>query len=155
PYEIIHSPLPPISKQMNNYNYASRTKRLLNWIIDSLIISIIWFLLFISASKIVIALGLLDLIEEGKTYDLNYTILPVLFLYYLILEGSFKTTIGKLITRTKLVQVNGENIHFFNVLIRTICRLIPFDPLSYLKDNPVGWHDSLSKTRLLNKKTKR
>jgi len=34
---------------------------------------------------------------------------------------------------------------------RTLCRLIPFDALSFLFNDSVGWHDTLSKTRIVNK----
>ncbi len=139
---------------MNNFKYASRSKRILNGIIDGLIILIIWGTLVISFAPKMMKMGLFDWMEEGKTYDLSYTIAPIHFLYYLILEGFFKTTIGKIITRTKLIKFNGAQIHFGDALARTIYRYIPFDPLTYLSEHPVGIHDSLSNTRLLNKNSK-
>ena len=139
---------------MNSNNYASQLKRFKNWTIDGLIILTIWKSLSILVTPYLIKLGLLDWMEEGKTYDFSLTILPVYFLYYLMLEGFFKTTIGKIITMTKLININGKPITFRNALKRTIYRFIPFELLSYLSDYPVGLHDSLSNTRLLNKKQK-
>lgn len=137
---------------MNNYEYASRLQRFLNWTIDGLIITILWFVLFNLVVPYLIQMGIFDWMKNGETYNLTFTILIIYFLYYLILEGFFKTTIGKLITRTKLMKPNGGQINFGNVITRTICRFIPFELLSYLSKNPVGFHDSLSNTGVFGKK---
>jgi uncharacterized RDD family membrane protein YckC len=152
-----HSPgtLAPIAKKiMNNYNYTSRLKRFLNWIIDGLVVLILWISLFLLFGSIMAQYELFDRIEQDITIDLGIAILPIYLLYYLILEGIFKTTVGKLITNTKLTNINGDRVNLGNVLIRTICRVIPFEPLSYLSENPVGLHDTFSNTRVLNKNDK-
>ena len=136
---------------MTNIDNASQTKRLLNWIIDGLTITIIWLILFILIGKLLISSGLLDSMEIGKNYDLSLTVFIVIFFYYLIFETIFKTTLGKLITRTSLTQFNGDTVRFRQILIRTICRFIPFEQLSFLTKNPLGWHDSISETRVVTK----
>jgi hypothetical protein len=68
--------------------------------------------------------------------------------YYLILEGAFRTTIGKIITNTKVVGVDGTRVE--EVFTRTICRIIPFESLSFLFIKN-GWHDSISKTTVIDK----
>jgi len=136
---------------MNNYDYVSRIKRFLNWAIDGLVISIFGIVSFISIAPMIIKYGFFDWIEKDITYDLTFTILPIYLFYYLIFEGLFKTTIGKIITKTRLIKLNGERINFGNALTRRICRFIPFEQLSYLSKNPVGLHDNFSNTRLLNK----
>jgi hypothetical protein len=38
-----------------------------------------------------------------------------------------------------------------HLLGRTFSRIIPFEPFSFLdKNHPVGWHDSLSGTRVVS-----
>ena len=49
-----------------------------------------------------------------------------------------------------MINVIGTRVSFGKVIIRTICRLIPFEVLSFFDDRPVGLHDSFSNTRLLN-----
>jgi len=139
---------------MTSIKSASQTKRLLNWIIDGLIITFIWMILFIAIAKLLISSGLLDSMEIEKKYDLSFTIFIVIFLYYLISETLFKTTVGKLLTRTSLTQFNGEEVRFRHILTRTICRFIPFEQLSFLAKKPLGWHDSLSETRVVDKNKK-
>lgn len=67
--------------------------------------------------------------------------------YYVFFEAVFQRTLGKLITKTKVVDMEGKKPTFWRVVGRTFCRLIPFEPLSYLFGGfPIGWHDSISKT---------
>jgi uncharacterized RDD family membrane protein YckC len=136
---------------MKEYNNASTIKRFINWIIDSLVIGALWLGLFILTGKLIAKYGVPDWIEVGKNYDLSLTLLFTFLPYYLIFEGVFKTTLGKLITRTKIVRLDGNNIKFHNGLARTLCRLIPLEPFSYLFKKEFGWHDSITDTRVVNK----
>lgn len=70
----------------------------------------------------------------------------VLFLfYYTIFEHTFSKTPGKFITKTILLTEDGNRPSFQTVLIRSLCRLIPFDAFSFLFSDS-GWHDKFSKT---------
>ena len=68
------------------------------------------------------------------------------------MESLTGRTMAKLITRTKVVMENGDKPTFEVILTRTLCRLIPFNWISFLGDDGVGWHDSLSKTRVISVK---
>jgi uncharacterized RDD family membrane protein YckC len=138
-------------EKMRDYTNASTIKRFLNWIIDSLVIGVLWLGLFILTGKLIAKYGVPDWIEVGKKYDLSLTLLITFLPYYLIFEGVFKTTLGKLITKTKVIRLNGNSIRFHNGLARTLCRLIPLEPFSFLSKNKFGWHDSLTNTRVINK----
>lgn len=136
---------------MNSIKIASNTKRFINWTIDSISISILWLILL---PVIVITLkkvGLLENLKVGQTMDLKFTLLPIAFSYYIILEGIFQTTLGKLITRTKIIRLDNEKVNFIDILLRTLCRFIPLEQLSFLSENPVGWHDRISETRIIKK----
>ncbi|GGG96271.1 hypothetical protein GCM10011416_12530 [Polaribacter pacificus] len=68
------------------------------------------------------------------------------YLYYLIFEFAFGQTIGKMITKTKVIDAKTqEKPSLSSVLIRTLARLIPIDFLSYFISSN-GIHDRLSKT---------
>ena len=45
---------------------------------------------------------------------------------------------------------NGEEPKPKAIMIRSLCRLIPFDALSFLGTNGKGWHDNLSNTYVVD-----
>ena len=67
------------------------------------------------------------------------------FGYYVFMETKFQKTIGKFMTKTKVVNKNGTIPKGGDILRRTFCRLIPFDRVSYLFTQN-GFHDRLSET---------
>jgi uncharacterized RDD family membrane protein YckC len=72
------------------------------------------------------------------------------FVYYAVLEATFGWTLGKLVTGTRVVAVDGGRATVMQILGRTLARFIPFEPLSFFgRGAPVGWHDSLSDTRVI------
>ena len=93
-------------------------------------------------------LGLTDLIE-----DTNETLLGYIFylLYFMFFEGIWGKTPAKWFSKTKVVMFDGSKPPFANTMGRSLARLIPFEPFSFLSSkNPVGWHDKLSKTLVIN-----
>jgi hypothetical protein len=72
--------------------------------------------------------------------------IPFFIFYYIILEGIFNTTAGKCATNTTIVNEIGERPNFGQIIGRTFCRLIPFEPFSFFKAGARGWHDSLPNT---------
>ncbi|MCC2547084.1 RDD family protein [Hymenobacter sp. BT175] len=73
----------------------------------------------------------------------------LLSLYYFVLEATTGRTIGKLFTRTRVIMADGSRITTRAALIRSLCRLIPFEAFSFLGDPESGLHDRLSKTRVV------
>ncbi|MBP4139426.1 RDD family protein [Flavobacterium geliluteum] len=131
---------------------ASTGKRFLNYIIDMIFFVIVMYLfgLFLG---ILIALGF-----EGISFwmqglgDLGWNLIGVtiLLVYYTLIEGFFGRSVGKFITGTVVVDENGEKINFVSALKRSLCRLIPFDGLSFFGSR--GWHDSITDTYVVEKK---
>ena len=72
----------------------------------------------------------------------------VYLFYYFIFEFVKSQTIGKIITKTVVVDMNNLKPSFARVLLRTLLRLNPFDGYSYLFGQEQGGHDLISKTRL-------
>ena len=60
-----------------------------------------------------------------------------------------------LIARNFFVTINAlvynENIHYTDSILYIFIRLIPFEILSFLGMPARGWHDSISKTFVVNK----
>ncbi len=116
--------------------------RLINWLLDTLV-CLILFIIFIK------------LTFQNKPNDSTLRVFKYYFLllnavYYFSMEFIFKTTIGKIITRTKVVGENNEEIKFKNILIKTLVRFIPFEGISVIfNDDNLTLHDTLSKTKLI------
>ena len=69
------------------------------------------------------------------------------FVYFFFMELVYGKTVGKFITKTKVVDYKKQKPKTNQILIRSLCRLIPFEPFSFFfGERPIGWHDTLSKT---------
>ena len=121
-------------------NIANSTLRSINFIIDIVAI----FLIYISIVYII--QKLFNIISTREILFVNRTtVLVVFILYFILAENMFQKTLGKVITKTKVVNLDGEKPNFVDITIRTFSRLIPFDGISYLYSIS-GFHDKLSKT---------
>lgn len=121
-------------------NLASTGQRVGNFIIDMIAAYVLLFVL----------LGVMGLsfTELGQGESIVYE-LGTRLLYYLVLEAAFGKTLGKMITRTHVVDMNGDKPNLAIIIGRTLSRVIPFDALSFLSGRP-GWHDTISGTRVVN-----
>ncbi len=73
------------------------------------------------------------------------------FAYFIFFESIWQKTPAKWITKTKVVDMNGNKPSFLRILGRSLTRFIPFEPLSFLFSKyPIGWHDSFSKTYVVS-----
>ena len=122
---------------------ASRTKRFLNTIIDT----IVYFVL-ITVFFVIVGFLSPDLINN----ELLVGLLPYLlmFLYFVVLEGAFGWTPGKLVTGCRVVTAEGGKIGWGKALGRSLCRFIPFEAFSFLGAEARGWHDSIPGTYVVN-----
>lgn len=83
---------------------------------------------------------------------LGYYQVYVMLCYFPIVEGIFKTTIGKHIFRLHIEFKNMKYHPIFYATIRTITRMIPFESISFLfNKNQYMWHEILSKTKTVKK----
>lgn len=120
--------------------YAGKGARFANYIIDIIGFYVLTFLVaFVAAS---LAPGSFDPDSALFSYGLSFL---VYFIYFTVFESSFGKTPGKFITRTHVVTEDGERPTTKNIMGRTLCRMIPFEPFSFL-GSYTGWHDTISKT---------
>jgi uncharacterized RDD family membrane protein YckC len=70
------------------------------------------------------------------------------YAYYFLMEYYLGKTLGKFLTKTLVVDVYGNKPSAREIAIRTLCRAIPFDSLSFVIATD-GWHDGLSGTRVV------
>ena len=135
---------------------ASSGQRLLNYIIDNII------------TNYVIGLGsgfllgaAVAMISQELAYDMFvtqtsfigifgiYMIVIVNYLiYYTFCEKVFNgVTLGKLITGTKAIRQDGLALTWKDAFMRSLCRLVPFEPFSALGNWP--WHDRWTNTMVI------
>ena len=130
-------------KQKVDKNVVGSGIRFANFLIDF----IVWLILAFIISFII---GLfVQPTDQGIITLFGYVLIFGTFIgYYAIMEIKFQKTVGKFVTKTKVVKMNGEKPENGDIITRTFCRLIPFDRLSFLFVKN-GIHDFLSKTKVV------
>ena len=145
PYEApSHSSMPPqVPWQPLEVIPVGKGLRLANFVID----------VFITQLGIGFMIGIFAAVILGDRSDeflnsplLNLSFYLILPTYYILMEGLFGRSLGKLITGTKVVDSFGHKPSFGKIIGRSFARLIPFEAFSFLGDTGRGWHDSLTDT---------
>ena len=122
------------------------TTRFANYIIDRILI----FGLNIGVIVLIAQYDPFFILNMGKVEE--YLIGGLFFVvYYIVLESTTQASIGKLITGTKVVNMKGEKPSFGQIIGRSFARLIPFEAFSFLGSGAIGWHDTMTKTRVVKK----
>ena len=122
-----------------NSQKASILKRMLNFIIDTGIIIVLMYFFYVSLS------------ELPRLFT-KFIILTY-FGYYIYFEHKYQKTIGKYITKTKLVNVDGEKATMTQIVQRTFSRLLPFDPFTFFfPKRDMEFHDVFTNTKVINDK---
>lgn len=115
---------------------SSTGKRFINHILDTIIFTLL------------MAKHIFFLAERWQTNSspllLAGVVLLMIFMYYFLMELLFLATPGKLFSSCRVIDQHGEDPGFFKILVRTLCRFIPFDNLSFIFN--ANWHDQLSTT---------
>ncbi len=136
---------------------ASQGKRFINYLIDSVVLQVLGamsgFMIgaVYGASKVA-ANQRITPDDQFQMQVAGFFIgLIVSICYFTFLECVFNRTIGKFLTGTMVVRADGGPPTFGQILGRSFARLIPFEPFSFFSGSyPVGWHDSLSGTRVVS-----
>jgi len=136
---------------------ASQGKRFLNFIVDTIVVQIVsqglGFIVGILYAVIKMSGG-------GSIGQEDIALLQVVGFfvgicsvlgYYVLMESLFQRTVAKFLTGTIVVNNEGLRPTFKQIVGRSLARCIPFEPFSFFsKQPPIGWHDSLSKTLVVN-----
>jgi|SRR5687767_1372652 len=148
-----------LSDELNSYikyTEASLGKRFLNFVVDNLLMR--YGLSYLTGS--LIGYMMVTLAPEF-TYKLfndessfGFILLAYIFsvvnylIYYTFCEKVFRGyMLGKLISGTRAVRQDGEELTFKDAILRSLVRLIPFEPLSALGRKP--WHDTWTNTMVV------
>ena len=130
---------------------AGKWRRLFNWILDHIAIMgvvVIFTIIFIVVGGDAALLW----VDNMGFWEEQLLGMGSLLTYYTLMEGMFGVTLGKLITRTRVVNEQGAPPTWRQAALRTLTRMIPFEPFSLLfSDDGVarGWHDRWPRTRVV------
>lgn len=124
------------------YKFASIGQRLLNVIVDIVAFYIVTFIAGVVAGLIGAAMqSNSDRVLPGVVQLIFlFAFLAIYVLYYTLLEGSKGKTLGKLLTKTKVVQIDGSPLGYKKAFVRSLCRLVPFEFISVFFGG-LMWHD--------------
>jgi uncharacterized RDD family membrane protein YckC len=135
------------------YEEASTNQRVLNFIVDSLLIRfaltyatgfVLGYLFYALSESFYNAV----FFNEDKiiTALINYVIGALIYVvYYTFCEKVFNgVTLGKLVTGTKAVGEDGQALTFKQTLLRSLSRVVPFEAFSAMWGAP--WHDTWTNT---------
>jgi len=134
---------------------ASTGKRFANMILDIIGFYILFFMLSIVffASNPDAAQEYAENADSGSSPFTVYLIAYLILIsYYTLLETVLKgKSFGKLITGTRAVnESDGSRISFSTALLRSLCRIVPFEAFSALGGHP--WHDKWTNTLVIDEK---
>ena len=134
---------------------ATKSIRFANFVIDYICILIVGGSVGVAIallSELTGSYGVYEVLVLNENVVIEYTFGYFLWLlYYISFEALTKgRTLGKYITKTKVVLYDGSEPTFNEILVRSLCRLIPFEQFSFLGENGKGWHDSISKTYVID-----
>jgi uncharacterized RDD family membrane protein YckC len=128
---------------------ATQQQRFANYLVDLLvqyILVTILTLLIAIVSNYFETYSLVFWIENAGRLEQYFIGAIVALFYYSISEIFLSKSIGKFITKTIVVDENGNKVCPEIILKRTLCRLIPFEHFSFFSGNNRGWHDTISNT---------
>lgn len=134
---------------LNDYSIelpATVGQRLANYLIDTVVMYIFMFVAFV-------ILGTLSYLSAANEILLAFTLVLMIFIvifgYYILFEGSAKgKTVGKMLSKTRVVGLDGQPISYSTAFIRTLIRMIPFEFLSVFMGGQM-WHDKWTNTKLI------
>lgn len=137
---------------------ASQAQRFGNWLIDNLLMrfGLSWlsgYVVGYTLAKFFPGFYIEMITTKGFEWFFTLYLIAFLnyFVYYSFCEKVFRGyTLGKLITRTRAVLENGEELTWKNAILRSLSRLVPFEVFSGFSDTP--WHDSWTKTMVIRVK---
>lgn len=154
PYEAPAAPTnPELSRRgrVRGLRPAQKGRRFTNWFVDMLVRMGV-------VELVGLAVGWLG--THGKFSEeflkstafawLDFALgLLVGFIYYFVFEVTTGRTLGKYLTGTQVVDTLGNKPTTKAIVVRTLCRSIPFEILSFLASDS-GWHDSFSGTKVVH-----
>jgi len=138
------------------YEYATQGQRFVNWLIDNLVARVaLSYLAGYAVGYVLASIApdfLYDVVYGENKFKLgllNYMIVAVTYIfYYTLCEKLFRGyTLGKLVSGTRAIRQDGNELTLKNALLRSLSRIVPFEVFSGF--STLTWHDSWTKTMVI------
>ena len=135
------------------YTEASKGQRFINYLLDYLVM---YFGIAYATTYLLLQVLLAtspetayDLFGGGNVLASYIIAIANHLLYYTICEKVFRGhTLGKLVTGTRVIREDGEELTFKDAFLRTLSRLVPFEAFSIWFGEGM-WHDTWTKTKVI------
>lgn len=143
------------------FEHATKAQRFVNFLIDGIISYVLMIIGGVILGAILVSAYIADT-SSGNYSDspvdglffnvMVYSVtISILVGYYTIMEAACKgRTIGKMVTGTVALRADGSKLTWKHAFLRSLVRLIPFEPLVALFTN-YPWHDDLTSTVVVKK----
>ena len=125
-----------MEKDFQTSQLAKPTLRFINFITDTLVIAVVYN--FLNSNY--------QITQEPGINRFNILTVVIFITYYTIFEWLTGKTIGKFLTKTKVIMENGSKISFGIAFLKSVVRLIPLIQWTYLGKVCHGWPDSFTNT---------
>lgn len=136
--EIHEDLLTEIETEINLVTVSTGT-RLADYLIDL----VIFYILFVVT--LLVYRSFISYPDKLVSYMISYVLLVT---YYTLIEGATNgRSVGKLITGSRAVKEDGTAITWNDALLRSLARIVPFEPFSAFNGNP--WHDRWTHTKVV------
>jgi len=139
------------------YRRASLGKRFVNFLIDFLACFLVLIFVEILLSILETKYGNQENLYRKNEIEIFWVLMEYLFAsiiiitYYVFCEFIFSgKTIGKYFTKTRAVTKHSQIMNFNVIVLRNFCRMIPFEIISFLGGDGLGWHDLFSDTIVID-----
>lgn len=116
--------------------------RLLNYLLDNIFLALV--------GSVLLATFFPEEPLSAGSPVLLAVLYPLQFAYYFICEHFYGRTLSKVLTNCYVTTEYNEKPTLKAILLRTLCRHIPFEYFSFLGTG-IGWHDKFSKTFVVRK----
>ncbi len=136
------------------YTEATTSQRFFNYLIDNLLMqfAISWFTTYVMVNVLTAISPDLaySFLVRKSTLMTGLLIGSLNFLfYYTFCEKLFRGyTLGKLVTGTRAIREDGDELTLKDALLRSLCRLVPLEAISIWFGYGL-WHDVWSKTKVI------
>jgi uncharacterized RDD family membrane protein YckC len=138
------------------YETASTGQRFVNWLVDNILLRLV--ITYLTGNMLINFLlemapeftyrAFADGVSaEGYIVSYLFAIFHYLF-YYTICEKAFKGyTLGKLLSGTRAIRADGQELAMKDAILRSLSRMVPFEVFSGFGTAP--WHDVWTKTTVV------
>lgn len=143
------------------YDHATQGQRFINFFIDNLLMRLaLSYVTGLVIGKVGFLLfpDFMYRMNDGENnailFVLAYIIVIINYLvYYTLCEKLLRGyTLGKLITKTRAIRTDGDELTFIDALLRSLCRLVPCEVFSGFG---VPWHDRWTNTMVVKANSNR